>query len=78
MSRISEIQVPDQFTAADDYGNAEYIMELCQYLGQQTAHIDVVTLPVPDDLIVGDSENEGQYEFRLWALNAAVIDAFKR
>ncbi len=76
ISRISEIEVPDQLTAADDYGNTEYIKELGQYLGQQAAHISVVTLPVPDDLIVGDSENEGQYEYRLWALHAAVIDAF--
>ncbi len=38
----------------------------------------MVTLPVPDDLGVGDSDNEGQYEFRLWALHAAVIEAFKR
>jgi hypothetical protein len=76
-SQIREIGVSDQLTAADDCDNLDYATELGQYLVEAFSDLKVVTLPLPNDLTAGGGENEGQYEFRLWDLHAAVVDAFK-
>lgn len=75
-SHIREIGISDQL-AADDCDNLDYAKEFGQYFVETFSNVKVVTLSVPTDLIAGGGENEGQYEFRLWDLHAAVVDAFK-
>ena len=76
-SKITEIGIPDELMAADDCDNLEYIKEFGQCLIEATVNTEVVTLSVPNDLTAGARGNEGQYEFRLWGLHEAVINAFK-
>ena len=76
-SHIREIGISDQLTAADDYDNLDYAKEFGQYFAEIFSNVKVVTLPLPNDLTAGGGENENQYEFRLWDLHAAVVDAFK-
>jgi hypothetical protein len=64
--------------AADDCDNRDYVKALGRDLVEATSDFEVITLSVPDDLVAGGSDNEYQYEFRLWGLHEAVFHAFRR
>jgi len=76
-AQITELGVPDQLTAADDCDNEYYVKALGEQLVKATAHVKVITLSVPDDLLAGGIHNEHQYEFRLWGLHEDILFAFR-
>ena len=65
-SQIREIGIPDELTAADDRDNLDYAKEFGSNLVQATVNVQLLTLPVPDDLIAGGGSDKGQHEFRWW------------
>lgn len=75
--QISEVGVPDELIAADDYDNREFVGEVGQHLVEATSNAKVFTLSVPDDLAAAGSGNEDQYDFRLCGLHEDVLHALK-
>ena len=75
---IQSIHLRDSLMSADDYDNQDYAKELGRFIVEDMG-LRSITLVVPDDLNAGtDGKDNGQYEWFMWTLHKAAIEAFKQ
>ncbi|KAK7177606.1 hypothetical protein PSPO01_16347 [Paraphaeosphaeria sporulosa] len=75
---IRSIHLRHALMSADDCDNRDYAKELGRFIVENMA-LESITLVVPDDMNAGtDGKDNGQYEWFMWTLHTAAIEAFKQ
>lgn len=73
---IRKLNLPTLLMMADDMGNRMHAEELSRFV-IDNLRLEDVTLSVPDDLEAGTKEDEGQYEWFMWTMHKAFVEAFR-
>lgn len=73
---IKNLNLPIRLMSADDQGNRQHAEELSRFIIDKL-RLETVTLRVPDDLHAGTHKSGGQYDWFMWTLHVAFVQAFQ-